>query len=103
MFVLMSTLTYQPQRNPKSEFLEEQLFQNLSEQEKLDEIIDYGQNSTKNDTLEWIKSQIDQINKAETVYNQKNFPVLKDDDLVVVVQVITKLSLISHGFMIIIF
>lgn len=86
IFVLLSTLTYVPQEKPKSEVFEERLFQNVSEQEKGDEIV-YGENSTKNVTLEWIKSQIDQISKAETVYNQKDFPVLKDDDLVVVVQV----------------
>lgn len=88
MFVLLSTLIYASQKNSKSEVFEEQSFQNTSEQEKDDEIV-YGRNSTKNVTLEWIKSQIDRISKAETVYNQKNFPVLTDDDLVIVVQVIT--------------
>lgn len=89
MFVLLSTLTYASQKNSTNEVFEEQFsFQNTSEQEKDDEIV-YGRNSTKNVTLEWIKSQIDRISKAETVYNQKNFPVLKDDDLVIVVQVTT--------------
>jgi len=89
MFVLLSTLTYASQKNSKNEVFEEQFsFQNTSEQEKDDEIV-YGRNSTKNVTLEWIKRQIDRISKAETVYNQKNFPVLKDDDLVIVVQVTT--------------
>lgn len=89
MFVLLSTLTYASQKNSTNEVFEEQFsFQNTSEQEKDDEIV-YGRNSTKNVTLEWIKRQIDRISKAETVYNQKNFPVLKDDDLVIVVQVTT--------------
>lgn len=89
MFVLLSTLTYASQKNSTNEVFEEQFsFQNTSEQEKDDEIV-YGENSTKNVTLEWIKRQIDRISKAETVYNQKNFPVLKDDDLVIVVQVTT--------------
>lgn len=89
MFVLLSTLTYASQKNSTNEVSEEQFsFQNTSEQEKDDEIV-YGRNSTKNVTLEWIKRQIDRISKAETVYNQKNFPVLKDDDLVIVVQVTT--------------